>query len=282
MKINNALITRFWVLLVVGFVTYILTKEPETLHRSISRLEWSTALPAIALIVVGKILMVALVHFSLKGYGENRTALFCWRAYSLADIAKYLPGGIWGIAGRLAIYKHNNIDLRKGSKILLSETYILILLFGLTGVLSLSLTLRIDWVFQALLTLGLIASIASLKICLPNDDWANRLGAFLVAAVGCVLFGLSFAIIALPVASNWLWSAGQFNLAFAAGQLAIFAPSGIGVREIVVGMLLPENSGLSVRHIVEITVTHRFLWLIADLALVLPLLVVPKDLTGKN
>ncbi|SDX36454.1 hypothetical protein SAMN05444358_10539 [Ruegeria halocynthiae] len=282
MKINNALITRFWVLLVIGFVTYILIKEPETLHRSISRLEWSTALPAIALIVVGKILMVALVHFSLKGYGENRSALFCWRAYSLADIAKYLPGGIWGIAGRLAIYKHNNIDLRKGSKILLSETYILILLFGLTGVLSLSLTLRIDWVFQALLTLGLIASIASLKICLPNGCWANRVGAFLVAAVGCVFFGLSFAIIALPVASNWLWSAGQFNLAFAVGQLAIFAPSGIGVREIVVGMLLPENSDLSVRHIVEITVTHRFLWLIADLALVLPLLVMPKDLIGKN
>ena len=278
-SLKNAknLSTQIWMLLIFVFVIYFLIKDPTYLRRIFANLDLLAASSVILLIVLGKIFIILLVHHTLKGFGEHRSVLFAWRAYSLADLAKYLPGGIWSIAGRLAIYKKDNIDLKKGGKIILTETYILLLSFSLTGAAALSLALKVDNFFLLILFLSFVCGLASLKLCIPKGSWYNKIITFFATSLGCLLFGISFAILALPVTSKILWSVGQFNLAFVAGQLALFAPSGIGVREVIVGLTLPYGSEFLLRDVIEVAIVHRFLWLIADFIVFTPLVFFSKE-----
>ena len=76
--------------------------------------------------------------------------------------------------------------------------------------------------------------------------------------------------------------AGIFNLSFAAGQLAIFAPSGIGVREFVVSFFANTQLTSNARLIVELALAHRLVWLVADFTMLLPLVLLPSTVFEKG
>ena len=70
-----------------------LLKFPNTLLYSIAL--------TFCLIIFGKVVMFVQVHLTLKAACEDRGVIFSWRAYSIADIAKYIPGGVWGLQDAL-------------------------------------------------------------------------------------------------------------------------------------------------------------------------------------
>lgn len=266
------ILSYLWVAIIFTYLLFFILKQPEKISQLISYSDFNNVILSLILIIFGKAVAAFLVYISLIGNSEKRSKFFAWQAYSYSDIAKYLPGGIWSIAGRLTIYHKDNIRLSTGSKILLAETTVLIFMFLFTGILLISIvSLTLPYVIIIAFTL-LTISFFILKTCLPRLGLIMRYFVSFIVCLACLAFGLSFAILTYPLDFEWLWTVGQFNIAFVVGQLAIFAPSGIGVREIVAGYFPSIDNSININYFIQIAVFHRFIWIIADILFIFPLL----------
>lgn len=263
-----------WVGLMVLLGIYSVYQQPIAFDELLARISPGVAVAALTLIVFGKMMTIGLVWFTLRSGAEDRGWRHAWRVYSIADIGKYLPGGIWGIASRLALYKQAGIQLTKGTRLLLAETALLIgfsLTIGVTALLlgsSIADTWR-DVVIIGAMVAVLFAAVAAVLGPLPTS---LKIAATAITSVAWIAFALSFAIIASKSPAELLDMGGRFNVGFAAGQLAVFAPSGIGVREFVVASIEGQDGKESGRLLVELVVAHRLIWLVADFVVLLPAL----------
>jgi glycosyltransferase 2 family protein len=230
---------------------------------------------SLALIVTGKILVILLVRGVLISSGEDRGLTFAWYAYSRADIAKYIPGGIWGLTSRLVIYRRVGIGLSTGGKLLLAETGILVVASFTSGTFFVAISeLSAVWSIACGFAAGVLIFVFG-KAVVPM---VTRHGAAVIALQqfsAWILFGISFAIMVPMSPASWPHLAGIFNVGFAAGTIAIFAPSGIGVREFVVGWLASRVGDLSIQNLIELSLLHRAVWIVADLLVFVPTLLRP-------
>jgi len=258
-------LSALWILLVLAVAIWALIRQPVGTADLLSRITLGRGIAALALIVLGKFLVIALVRETLRDVGEPRDVFFSWWAYSMADVAKYLPGGIWGFAGRLGLYKGDGISLRRGGRALTVETVLLLVFsFGL-GAAVLACDRAVTWMIQAAMVLGYLAvAFTVTRICLPRLTLMRLTMVVAQQTLAWLLFGLSFALVIAVNASEVATWLGVFDIGFAAGTAAIFAPSGLGVREAVVGWLAGRDMLVAVRTAVELTVMHRLIWMAAD------------------
>jgi hypothetical protein len=265
-------LTYTWIFIIFVYVTYMIIKFPHKTLSLFSSINLNLLVYSLVLIVFGKILLIFLVFFFLKAHGQSRSLLFSWQAYSFADIAKYLPGGIWGIVGRISIYRGNKISLIKGTEILIFETVLLIFMFLITGFI-LILVVKENWyVVLIFLFIFLIILHLLLSVCLPKFNILERYMVCIIVFLACIFFGFSFAMLFNIANFNLIWSAGQFNISFAVGQIAIFAPSGIGIREMVIAFFPSENLNINKDKIIEIAIIHRLIWFVSDLIIFFPII----------
>ena len=266
-------LTYFWIIIIFSYIIYISTKQPYKIFEIINQINLATGILPLICIIFGKIIMIFLVYMTLEGYNEKCSKFFSWQAYSFSNIAKYVPGGIWSILGRLEIYRRNKINLKKASKILIAETVLLIFGFIMTGFIFISIISKSFFVILTILLIfGLIFHYI-LKIFFPKFSMRIRYFIGFMTLLACITFGYSFALLTKLFILEKVWVIGQFNIAFALGQLAIFAPSGIGIREIVIGYFLNQNLVIMPSEIMQIAIWHRFIWLVADLLFIFPLLI---------
>lgn len=271
-KLSRSL-TLIWIAVLVVGAVYAVYNQLAEFGDILADVHLLSSGLSLVLIVIGKVLTVVLVWSTLRRSGRESSWKFAWRAYSFADIAKYLPGGIWGITSRVAIYKGAGIPIGEGSRVLMVETLLLIAFSFATGVAALLPVVWpsvVGWVCAIVLLAGLTAvcrfHVAQLLLPVPYSTLVALLASWLC-------FGLSFAVIAIQMSHSILPLIGSFNVGFAAGQLAIFAPSGIGVRELVVGWLSKDTVGATVAFGVKLTLLHRLIWIVADILVFLPCLV---------
>lgn len=258
-------LSALWILLVLAFAIWALIRQPVATADLLSRITLGRGVAALALIVLGKFLVIALVRATLRDVSEERGFFFSWWAYSMADVAKYLPGGIWGFASRLGLYKGDGISLRRGGRALTVESVlVLVFSFGF-GAAVLAFDRADTWMLQAAIVPGyLVAAFAVTRLLLPRLTSMRLTMVVAQQTLAWLFFGLSFALVIAVHANevaNWL---GVFDVGFAAGTAAIFAPSGLGVREGVVGWLAGRDMLVAVRTAVELTVMHRLIWMAAD------------------
>jgi hypothetical protein len=268
-----------WLVIVAGFVIWGLMTQPLSFLKLLASVGLWGALGALVLILAGKVLSILLVRSVLAGFGEDRGLAFAWYAYSMADIAKYLPGGIWGITGRLYILRQAGMPLWTAGRALLVETLILVAFSAGTGALVLvAAKLGWDWRALAIALFGMVLLAALVRLSIPRA--APTLVAHIVAgqAVAWACFGISFAVLAAQRPGELAILAGIFNVSFAAGTAAVFAPSGLGVREAVVGWFGTSELQASVRTLVEMAVIHRLIWIAADFMTLIPALFLRRRL----
>ena len=91
-----------------------------------------------------------------------------------------------------------------------------------------------------------------------------------------ITFGLRFGILFSRGFEDLIRLAGVFNIGFSVGQLAPFAPSGIGVREAIVSLLLREIGSTNLRLMIELVFTHRLIWMVADFLVLLPVTILRR------
>ncbi len=191
------------------------------------------------------------------------------RGYMVAGLARYIPGGIWGLASRSQWLRE-----AYGVPFMLGNLGALLEMGGmLTGALLLVLSYGVitlagweRWLVLALAGLvGLGAWLGPWAAArTPAAGWLTRRGVPMAAMTdlslgiwagalliyGLVWSGLGLALLliaqslgAAPTAS-WLASAFAYALAWSAGLVFVLAPAGLGVRELALTSLLASLLGL--------------------------------------
>ena len=196
----------------------------------------------------------------LAGWNQRIGFRAAARVWALSNLGRYVPGKIWSVTGLVVLSRRSGVH---GGAAAASAVAFQALVLG-TGVAVVAAatpqatsTLR--------LALGFLVAVVSLTFLVwgPTARWLGRvmsastpleplpLSAVAIAAalmfLGWLIYGLSFWLFVrgllpephLPLAV----ASGIFTLSYILGTLALFAPGGIGVRELVLISLLTPYLG---------------------------------------
>jgi uncharacterized membrane protein YbhN (UPF0104 family) len=196
--------------------------------------------------IAGSVLMVLLTYVMqveswrriLAGWGQRLGFRAAARVWSLANLGRYVPGKVWSVAGLVL----QAISLGTGVAVVAavapaSAPPLRLAAAGLAAVLTIAVLV---WPRTARRIGRLVNATAPLEPLRPL--------AVLTAAVLTVLswgtYGAAFWMLTrglVPDTPLPLTAAiGAFTLGYILGVLALFAPGGVGVRELVlIGLLAP-------------------------------------------
>lgn len=205
--------------------------------------KWS-AVVGLALIYGLANLMLALAWWNLLGhFGASTSRSLAVKVYGLSQLAKYVPGNIFHLAGRQAMGMAAGVP---GWSLVRSAIWELGLISssgGLFGLLTLPLLLpslpaaASIWLFVAV-----IAAAAALLWRFLGPLVARAFGRQVgfLAISGILFVGLLELVSEVPLtgAGVWLALVGAYVLAWLAGLVTPGAPAGVGVRELVLLFLL--------------------------------------------
>jgi hypothetical protein len=179
--------------------------------------------------------------------------------YAVADLAKYLPGGIWGIVGRFGVYSLRGLSLGEATRAFAFEHVWFIGSAFFTGVLlclpffNEHAAAWLGW--DAIASSPLILGAEALLVCagwgaalyvgttLVKQRRASirlMLKVMVIQTAAAFALGISqWALFAPQVGyEHLLLTVGAFALGRCLGHVAFFAPAGIGVREaVIIGIL---------------------------------------------
>lgn len=164
------------------------------------------------------------------------------RVYGLSQIAKYVPGNIFHLAGRQAYGMAAGISAMPLAKSSALELGLIAIVGGLFSIL---LTPFVFPDLSPLVAVGLfVATVATLSICIRNFVSRNLACALLLQTGFLVVSGTVFVWILAVVVTDHLdplpvsLLCGAYVIAWLAGLVTPGAPAGIGVREAALLFLL--------------------------------------------
>ena len=256
-------LTPVWVVVSLAAIGWQVTLHWDEIATQPLRLELLAM--SFVLTITAKVFSALQVRRSLRQAGIDIREGACFYAYSMADLAKYLPGGIWGFVGRIALYRALKLDAGTITRALVLEQMWLV-----GGAVSIGLLLLSFVELGTTLRLAAIAAVFAWVafLFLSRRIATARSGRFAglgwLVSVQAALWALAGAGFGVLLPSEVIRASGAFCLAFAAGLLAPFAPSGIGVREAVVaGLVTPA---IPVGDVLRALVLSRVVWIAADAA----------------
>ncbi len=217
------------------------------------------------------------------------------RIFLMAQLAKYVPGGVWSFAN--VAYSGQKLGL-SGSLLTLTFILNMLLIVAASAILAAPLlpiafpdtALRLDAVVLGGLLVAIVTAPLVLRVALESvARWrkldtvalqVHRLTSYpallfmFVVVLGLHLFNLASFVLflqsSMPIAwADSLHAALAWNTAWLAGFLFLIAPSGLGVREYVLVLLLQPGIPASVATV--IAVAHRVFMTAVDLLLLLGL-----------
>lgn len=196
----------------------------------------------------------------LAGWGQHIGFRPAARAWCLSNLGRYVPGKIWSVTGLVVLAQRAGV---RGSAAAASTVAFQALVLGTGVAVVAGATPQATSVLR--LAVGFLVAAASLTVLVwgPTARWLGRMmsaasplsplplsavGAGTVMMVlGWLAYGLSFWLFTrglLPDPHISLATAsGVFTLSYILGTLALFAPGGIGVRELVLISLLTPYLG---------------------------------------
>jgi len=297
------LIARRWLWAVQGLVTLAVLAF---VGRSIAR-NWSefrslhvtlTIAPAW---IAGSVLMVLLTYAMqieswrriLAGWGQRLAFGPAARTWSVANLGRYVPGKVWSVAGLVVLAQRAGVapgpaaasafviqavSLGSGVAVVAGVTphSASPLRLALAGLAAVATILVLVWRPTALWLGRVVTSIAPLEPLAPSAV----LAAIILTVLSWGTYGAALWMLArgllhdapVPLPLPLTTAIGAFTLGYILGLLALFAPGGVGVRELVlVGLLAPFlGSGGAV----AVSVASRVLLTLTEVAaalLTLPL-----------
>ncbi len=170
---------------------------------------------------------------------ENRWAI---KTYGLSQLAKYVPGNIFHLAGRQALGMAAGLPAGALAKSALWELGLIAVAGALFGLLALPLLWPALPVFIAMgmfAAMSVVAILALCKILASSVSMALLLQIAFLTVSGAVFIGI-LALVAPSSLSTSMLPAlcGAYVVAWLAGLVTPGAPAGVGVRELVLLFLL--------------------------------------------
>lgn len=196
----------------------------------------------------------------LAGWAQRIPFGVAARVWSLSNLGRYVPGKIWSVTGLVVLAQRAGV---RGGAAAASAVAFQALVLG-TGVAVVAAATPQATSALRLAT-GLLVALAALAILVwgPTARWLGRLmstanplaplppSAVALAGglmfLGWLTYGFAFWLFIrglLPETHlTYAAAAGAFTLSYILGTLALFAPGGIGVRELVMISLLTPALG---------------------------------------
>lgn len=169
---------------------------------------------------------------------------FGWtfHVYGLSQLAKYVPGNIFHLAGRQALGMAHGLPARHLAKSAMWELG----LIAACGAMYAAWSLPMPPISASVPVAGLVFFICVLGLYVGLNRWVSRAIAMAMLFQIAFLFvsGAVFAVILNCIRSTplnaclWLVVLGCYVIAWLAGLLTPGAPAGVGIREAVLLLLL--------------------------------------------
>lgn len=274
-----------WIVLVSGGVIYYLSKNHQVLLEHLGKVSIAYLLLSMVLLVIGKLLLTRLSLQSILGQAWQPGFAKMFYINSMMQLAKYLPGGVWHFVGRFGLYRANGIsNVQAGKSIVVENAWLVAsavffglgmivfsradLLFSLLGIAyqpwvqaALVLIIPAVWVFTLLLLDRMIFRR-------NRQTFAGLMTLMATQFLAWLFIASSFWLVLLPLRADPPFAGlamGAFALSWAAGYLAVFAPSGLGVREVALTLILGGiiNTDASMIY----ATFNRFVWVIVEVGL---------------
>ena len=215
--------------------------------------------------IAGSVLLVFLTYVMqveswrriLAGWGQRLTFRVSARVWSLANLGRYVPGKVWSVAGLVVLAQQAGVEAGPAA----ASAFVLQAISLGTGAAVVAAVAPGSAPPLRLAAAGLAAVLTITVLVWPRT--ARRLGRLVNATAPLEPLRLSavFAGAVLTVlswgtygAAFWMLTRGlvpdtplplnaaigAFTLGYILGVLALFAPGGVGVRELVlIGLLAP-------------------------------------------
>lgn len=214
------------------------------------------------LVLTQLFLLAAIWRWTLTRLGVRRPWRETTRIWALSQIARYLPGGIWDVAGRFAMGAQAGYPALALSFSILLEMALQALTAALAFVLSLPFwpqlppeaglrwtiplsILGLAALHPRVIQFGLRTAARLLHMELPAVTlrYGDMLFLLLCHMLTQLCIGAGFHLFMRAVYPAWpagLWpvAVGTYSAAWLIGFLIVFVPMGIGVREGIIVMLL--------------------------------------------
>jgi len=194
-----------------------------------------------------------------------------------SQLAKYLPGNVFHLAGSVAMMKLRGHSVRRASSAVVIQTAVLVMTAACLGaplLLKLSHPILVSGTCLALLSI--LCTIGAIRTNRVRNrghrpvqvavEFASVVGAtaLLLIISGLYVGFLASALLGGGAHPSPLDSTSAFALSWLSGFLAIGSPGGIGVREFVYVSLLPGTWDTNILTLA--IVIFRFITIFADLA----------------
>ncbi len=208
----------------------------------------------------------------LIGLGHRVPVAPAIRIWSTSELARYLPGAIWQVVGRMYLVRPYGVSgsVSSTSQVLELTVFLLANVIIAAGCF-LYFGVKVNeearpWLYASMALVPTLAALLHPQIFygivdrvmarLKRPTLADRLGGWaLIRMLGRILVALLWQnaavfILVQPVLDlkidHWWTVSAAYCLAWCAGFLAFWAPGGIGVREIVfigaMSVVLPEQT----------------------------------------
>jgi glycosyltransferase 2 family protein len=219
-----------------------------------------------ATVAAGYFLVVELLRQTTEYAGWKPPYRRMYYINALCQLAKYLPGSVWQFVWRAGFYRQGGLGMADYTRAILLESLWLISSALYVGLLAL-IIYYVEWplVSSVLILLLLWAALLPLvnRLFFRRILWPLTLRVQGLQLAMWLVFGAGFWLL-LPEGDRLSLPlvVGAFGIGWAVGYVAIFAPGGIGVREIVMAAILMPVA--PAEQVIVYATVHRFLWLIVE------------------
>lgn len=279
-----------YVVALVGAITYAVVSQRHALVDAVQRLSAGALLGALLADLGGLLLSMLAWRSVLASFGSPLPAPASARIFFVGQLGKYLPGSVWPILTQLQLGKKVGVArARMGT-----ATVVWLAMSVVTGLGAAMLAVPLllsgggSGTGYSLLAAGLLAvgavglypgvlnAVLGKALALARRpameralDGGDVLRATALLLSSSALFGLQLWLLVRDVATDGslgLPSAtGAYAMAATLGFLAVLAPAGAGVREVV--LVLALSPVLAAGQATGVAVVSRVLMTVADLVL---------------
>ena len=255
-------------------------------------------LGAVLLVLANYAILIQAWRIMLEGWQQSLPFLASVRIWLVSGLGKYVPGKVWAVAGMAVMAQRSGVAAwaATASSVVLQALSVGTgaAIVGLAG--SARLEAEAPWARVALISL-MVASAVGLafllwppvtrrllqlmRVAAPPErspgvrPIAVGLAANLTAWIsyGASLWLLAHGLLDVPALSLRV-AIGAFAASYVAGLLALFAPGGIGVRELVFLLMLDGVVGPGIA--AALAIASRLLLTLIEIGTALPFLILQR------
>ena len=237
------------------FVGLYLSRQWDEIRQVSLTIHWPGLVVSQLVLTVGLGLLPLGSWVTLDDLGARLPAVTVWHVFFVSNLAKYLPGSIWALPSRAVLYTRHGISKTRSGAELFWEVLVMSASAAFVSLLALRLLIRYVSAELMAAAVGAALLVGLLGALPPVRRFARRqflrfdatlspgglLRTFAVYALSWVIMGIAFAgmVASIMPAFNWAWTpelVGLFTGSWLVGFLAIFAPGGIGVRDLLLAL----------------------------------------------